>query len=323
MSIKMRTYFRARHFATASALSLLLASPAFAQNSANEGSANAQQPDASAATQTGTSNREHARNIEGAYESVDFSTNSNRNNAAQPPQDETIIERSFSDEVDPEAVSQVEAGTTEEPQTAVSPEPSTAAGLARNANDNAQNEQNEELRNVPEGTGVIAVDGKVIARTEGEGDTTADEPSAANQQQQPNANAAEGERTAARDTQMQGRDQAAPMASESGNLQRVFEQLQDATVINSAGEEIGTVTGVVLDNDSGDSGIVVQTAETGQSAGFLLAPVADLTITDAQVTWGTEASEQELRQSATYNPQIRDEVTARQPDSAEDGVSQR
>lgn len=325
MSIKMLTYLSGRHLATASALSLLLAAPALAQNAPSEGGPGGQQTDASAATQGGTSNREHARNIEGAYESIDFSTSGN-SNENQPPQDQEIIERSFSDDVDTEAVSKVEAGTTQEPQGATGSEPSTSAGLTRNADTDARSQQDEELRNVPEGSGVIAVDGKVIARTEGESDADATaESSAATEQQQPNASeAGGGERTAASETQGESREQSPPVAArESGNLQNVFEQLQDATVINSSGEELGTVTGVVLDNDSGDSGLVVQTAETAQSVGYLLAPVADVTINDAEITWQTEATAEELRQSATYNPQVRDEVSARQSDDTEEGMSRR
>lgn len=326
MSIKMRTYFYARHFATASALSLLLATPALAQSASSESNTQAQQADASTATQAGTSNREHARNIEGAYENVDFSVGGNRNNADQPTQDQTIIERSFSDEVEPDSVSQLEAGTTEQPQRADTPDPSSAVGLSGTVNTDAQSEQNEELRNVPEGTGVIAVDGKVIARTESENgnDAMANEPQASEQQQADASSENSSEQPAASDTQDENSRQSESMAAgESGNLQRLFEQLQDATVINSTGEEIGTVTGVVLDNDSGESGLVVQTSETGQNTEYLLAPVAELSVNDAEVRWGTEASVEDLRQSATYNPQIRDEVSASQADEAEEGISQR
>lgn len=308
MSTKQKTYNLGRHLATASALSVMLVTPAWAQNQTQSDSDTAeQQTDTASAAQDNTSNREHARNIEGAYENVDFSVGTGRDSADQPPQDQEIIERSFEDEVEPEAVSQVEAGTTVEADSNAIPNPSTSEGLSRSGGKDAQD---EELSTVQEGEGVIAVDGEVIARTEGENETADNEVSNTTQQQQ-TASDSGSEQTVANESQTPNGEQTDEVAaSEGADLQRVFAQLRDAAVINSTGDDIGTVTGVVLDNESGDAGLVVKTNEEGQNAAFLLAPVGDLTINDAEVTWQTEATAQELQRSVNYTTENREQVSA-------------
>lgn len=259
---------------------------------------------------------------------------SNRDNTIDATE-ENVISRSFDDEVDLSDVSQVEAGSSR----AINPGDVASSEQASIPNADEQ----------PDGTAVIVMNGEVARTTDSDIrsaepiDQAMDTQIGANTTQATTDTTAITSNTADRSrTELDERSGVAPDQSRNTQVRTntqsqqnqstvasdprsIYIGLVDAAVINAEGEEIGSIADVVVDNESGDVGLVITTdSVTGVDAGKVVAPVEEVTLTDKEIIWRTTKSKNELRQSDEYDPENYNKVSANNPsDAPAQGISQR
>lgn len=263
-------------------------------------------------TQTMTSRSESTNNA--------FSQENDRASTQNP--EDAVIARSFDDEADLSEATNIEAGSSR----ALDPGELAASDRTRNQNTNEQ----------PDGTAVIVMDGET-ARTDdnAQATTSTRNQQAANAQASTNQNATESRATTG-DAELAEQSQGTAgaragetnaQASNPGDLRRIYEALEDSPVVNEEGNKIGSISDVVVNNESGDLGLVVTTGGImGIGATKIVAPVEEVTVTDDNVVWSTPKSKKELKQSQRYNPEDYNQITGRSQAADEarsEGLTQR
>lgn len=92
--------------------------------------------------------------------------------------------------------------------------------------------------------------------------------------------------------------------------QMPIDELKDKSVVNSAGEKIGSVEQVVVNNQSGEAGLVVSSGGMmGIGSSKLLAPVSEVTISGDNITWQTSKDKKALKDSEKFDSQNYQEVS--------------
>lgn len=217
--------------------------------------------------------------------------------------DEAVIARSFETEADLSEATNIEAGSSR----ALDPGELSTANSTNNQNTNPQED----------GTAVIVMEGET-ARTS---DRSAQATTSARGEPSENAQATEGSSS---NIETNVRENEVVNA---GDLRRIYEALEDSPVVNADGQNIGTIADVVVNNESGDVGLVVTTGGImGIGATKLVAPVQDITVTDDNVVWSTSKTKKELKQSERYNSDNYDRITGSSQaaeDARSEGLTQR
>lgn len=196
--------------------------------------------------------------------------------------EQAVIERSFNNDARLSRASQIKAGTSLDDSQEDAGTPSPA--------------RQENITEVPEGTAVIMKDGEVIARSTYEKDptATADARPRARKRQEPLPANVNDESARTSDRKQAGGDH------EIGDRRSIYKLLEGTPVVNTRGQEIGHVEDVAVIDDSGETGLIVATSgNTGNAK--ILAPVQELVITRNNVLWNTPSNKIELQQSKRYN----------------------
>lgn len=255
MSIERFNTTVRRTLLTASAMTVLLALPAFAQNQPRESAASAAER-----------NTFRGSTVAGP---------------AEPNKEKAVIQRSFENRVDLNKVTNVKAGTNATYDLPVRSQVESRPDSAPADRDSVS----RDLANLPEGAGVIIKDGKVVAR-------------------------AREEESSGRDTQVQ-----TPRASQtrkSGGPQKKYKSLTGMTVVNSTGQTIGSVEDVVINNENGETSLLVATENmTGTGTVRVLAPIREVAIIGSDAVWDTLKTPGELTQSEDDYGQISDNSATR------------
>lgn len=143
-----------------------------------------------------------------------------------------------------------------------------------------------------DGTAVIVVDGQVIASTEVANPEPAPAPEV-------DALDASGHNSASQVNAEPG----ASMTLEANDPRSIYAGLKGTRVVNSSGETIGVIEGLVVNSDTGKAGLVVSAGGMGTLGGAkVLAPLTSVAVTAENVVWQTAQSFAELDQSNPYEP---------------------
>lgn len=215
----------------------------------------------------------------------------------KPDKERAVIKRSFEDRVDLKKATNVKAGTNAsfDPQLPDQPDSSQAA------NDTAQRESvSRDLADLPEGSGVIMKGGKIVAR-------------------------AREEESLGRDTQAESRRADPPR--ERSVSQRKYKSLTGMTVVNSTGQRIGSIEDVVINNENGETSLLIKTQSmTGTGTVRVLAPMREVAVIGDDAVWDTLKTPRELRQSNGQNSEGYNRVSdsgAAPSNGRDEGVLQR
>lgn len=93
-------------------------------------------------------------------------------------------------------------------------------------------------------------------------------------------------------------------------MQASVDSIRDRNVVNSAGEKIGEVNEVVINNQTGEVGLVVSGGGMlGIGATQILAPVNALSVSGDDLVWDTQQNRKQLRDAHEYNSDNFEEVS--------------
>lgn len=259
-----------------SALTALVAAPAIGQDQAQLSANSANENGRAADTQQ----QDQRIEAPGISSTTDFRLpNPLRGETDQPAErskEKAIIERSF-EGVDLRRATRVQAGTT--------------------TGSRAERERRELVDEVPQGTGVIVKDGKVIAQTQ-------------DQQQARKPGESTPNRVSDEQPKTEHADESQSSARGVRESRGSYQSLKGTSVVNSTGQDIGTIEDIVIDSDSGDTSLVIATESlAGTSKVRVFAPLREVTIIGTTAVWDTFKTRRELQQSDRSNEGLNDTQT--------------
>ncbi len=91
----------------------------------------------------------------------------------------------------------------------------------------------------------------------------------------------------------------------------IIESLVDTRVVNSNGEQLGSVAQVVVNRETGEAGLVLS-VDSGQESKQILAPIDEIALQGDELVWQTSQSSDELADAEEYDSENFERVSGTQ-----------